>query len=110
MIEVECRIFIKKDKQIYLDQTKINLLLHIQQNGSLRSAAKTMGISYQHAWNLINDMNTIAAEPLIIKQRGGTSGGGATLTSSGLRVLNEYHQIEKQVNSFVKQINAEINM
>jgi molybdate transport system regulatory protein len=110
MLEVECHILIKNNNQVFIDQTRIDLLLHIQQTGSLRAASKKLGISYQHAWNMINEMNTLADTPLVITQRGGASGGGASLTPSALRVIEEYQQINKQIKFFTKQINAEINM
>jgi molybdate transport system regulatory protein len=42
----------------------------------LSGAAKKLKISYQHAWNLIDEMNHVAPEPLVTLQRGGTNGGG----------------------------------
>ena len=110
MIEVESHISIKKNGSCFLDQYKTALLQEIMQSGSLRGAAKKLKISYQHAWTMIDEMNRIAPEPLVIKQRGGANGGGAEISGYGTRILNEFKQIEAQVKKLVSQINVEINL
>lgn len=110
MIEVECHISIKKDGICFLDHVKTELLKMIKNTGSLNSAAKLLKISYQHAWNMINEMNNSAPEPLVIKKRGGANGGGAAVTTYGERILKEYDLILKQINKTVKQVNVEINL
>lgn len=110
MIEVECFISIKKDGICFLDSVKTSLLNEIKRSGSLRGAAKQMKISYQHAWTMINEMNSSAPEPLVIKQRGGKHGGSAETTAYGKKIINEYQMIQNEVNKIVNQINVEINL
>jgi len=109
MIEIECHISIKKDGICFLGASKRELLTEIIKNGSLSGAAKKMKISYQHAWNMIDEMNRIAPEPLVIKQRGGVNGGGANISLYGEKLLKEYQQIEDKVKYLVHQMNVEIN-
>ena len=108
MVELQCHIHIKKNGTVFLDSPKTSLLRAIDYHGSLSSAAKHLKISYQHAWNMIHEMNHIAPEPLVIKQRGGTNGGGAQLSPYGQRVLKEYSFIEAHVQSLVEKLNVEI--
>jgi molybdate transport system regulatory protein len=82
----------------------------IDSHGSLRSAASHLKISYQHAWNMIDEMNRIAREPLVNAQRGGKNGGGARLSTYGQSVLKEYRFISSHINSLVEKINVEINL
>lgn len=110
MIEVECHISIKKDGVCFMNLVKTELLKAIRNTGSLNSAAKLRRISYQHAWVMINEMNQLAPEPMVIKQRGGNHGGGAAITPFGERILNEYDLILKQINKTVDQVNVEINL
>jgi molybdate transport system regulatory protein len=110
MIEVECHISIKKNGQCFLGAAKTELLKEIILHGSLSGAAKKLKISYQHAWNMIDEMNRIAPEPLVIMQRGGANGGGAEISVYGENILREYRQIETQVKKMVSQINVEINL
>jgi molybdate transport system regulatory protein len=110
MIEVNSSISIKRNGISFLDTMKTKLLYEIVQSGSLRGAAKALNISYQHAWTLINEMNRIAPEPMVAKQRGGTNGGGAAITNYGIKILKEYKLIEEQVQKIINQINVEINL
>ncbi len=110
MIEVEAQIAIKRNGIAFLNPTKIKLLNEIVRSGSLRAAAKSLKVSYQHAWTMINEMNLSAPQPLVLKQRGGTNGGGAVLSEYGNRIMKEYQLINETVNKMVGQINVEINL
>jgi len=110
MIEVEAQISIKRDGITFLNPVKIALLKEIVQSGSLSAAAKKLTISYQHAWTMIDEMNRTAPEPLVIKQRGGTNGGGAEISEYGKRIMKDYQQINETVKKIVGQINVEINL
>jgi molybdate transport system regulatory protein len=110
MIEVECQVSIRKGGVSFLNPVKTELLYGIMESGSLSRAAKKLNISYQHAWTMIDEMNRIAPEPLVIKQRGGANGGGAQVSDYGEKILNEYKQIEAHIKKVVKQINVEINL
>jgi molybdate transport system regulatory protein len=110
MIEVECHISIKKNGNCFLGSTKTELLKEIILSGTLSGAAKKLKISYQHAWNMIDEMNRMAPEPLVNLQRGGANGGGSQISVYGERILREYSQIEAQVKKLVSQINVEINL
>jgi molybdate transport system regulatory protein len=110
MLEIDCHISVKKDGLNYLSTTKIKLLNEIKQNGSLNSAAKRLKLSYQNIWNMVDEMNKVAPEPLVNKQRGGANGGGAEITKYGEQILHEYNIIVAQFQNLVNQINVEINL
>jgi len=110
MIEVDCHISIKKDGVCFLGPIKIELLQEIKKCGSLSQAAKNLKFSYQYAWTMLDEMNKSAPEPLVIKQRGGSNGGGAELSSYGAKILTDYFLIKDQINKLVSQINVEINL
>ena len=110
MIEVSCQISIKQNGVSFLDPAKTELLREISRQGSLSAAARVVNISYQHAWSLIEEMNRVAPEALVIKQRGVAHGGGAVISGYGERILKEYKLIEGQMSKFVSQINVEINL
>ncbi|MFC3614504.1 winged helix-turn-helix domain-containing protein [Lutimaribacter marinistellae] len=73
---------------------KAELLERIGQTGSIAAAGRDMGMSYRRAWQLVETMNAMFSEPLVLRVRGGASGGGASLTETGRRVLDEYRGIE----------------
>jgi molybdate transport system regulatory protein len=109
-IQAEYQLFINRKGQCLLGPGKTELLSEIKRTGSLRAASKKLKISYQHAWTVIDTINQASYEPVVLKQRGGTGGGGAMLTSYGEHLLSDYQAINKEVQKFFKKLNMELNL
>jgi molybdate transport system regulatory protein len=73
---------------------KAELLEYIAATGSIRTAAQEAGMSYPRAWGLVREMNALFTGPLVLRTRGGGSGGGAELTPLGAQVLQLYQRME----------------
>jgi molybdate transport system regulatory protein len=80
----------------YFGPGKIELLEAIQEQGSISAAARSMGMAYRHAWELVDAMNQAFQEPVVAAERGGSAGGGATLTPWGTSLLQRFHKIEER--------------
>ena len=66
-------------------------LLHaIEKNGSLRSAAISMGLAYTKALRIIKNAEAALGFLLTTRCVGGKSGGGSTLTPQGKEWLTKY--------------------
>ncbi len=90
------RLWVERDGKTLLSWGRVVLLERIAEHGSVLAAAKSMGISYSHAWNLVEEMNCLAPHPLVEKQTGGVKGGGARLTPAGERaVLFFWHEVKE---------------
>ena len=74
---------------------KIQLLESIANTGSLSAAAKGMEMSYMRAWKLVQELNRDPARPMIEISRGGRSGGSASLTSLGNKILRLYEAMDR---------------
>lgn len=74
---------------------KAELLRHIAATGSIRTAARELGMSYNRAWLLVTAMNALFREPVVTSTRGGGTGGGALLTPLGEQVLGLYTKMEE---------------
>ena len=73
---------------------KADLLQFIDEAGSISAAGRRMSMSYRRAWALVDEMNTTFTEPLVDSARGGSGGGGASLTEKGRAVLAHYRALE----------------
>lgn len=82
--------------QMILGSGKIMLLQSVKQSGSIAEAARSMNISYNHAWSLIRLMNASFKSPLVEATRGGPGKGGAQITSTGEKVLSLYQQMTEE--------------
>ncbi|MGO1460836.1 MAG: winged helix-turn-helix domain-containing protein [Marinobacter sp.] len=91
------RLRLKTGDTIALGPGKAQLLELIQQHHSISAAARALKMSYRRAWLLVDTMNNCFEQPLVLTATGGTQGGGAELSSVGLKVLSLYRQYEKAV-------------
>ncbi|MCI5038580.1 MAG: winged helix-turn-helix domain-containing protein [Donghicola eburneus] len=78
---------------------KAELLERIDRTGSISAAGREMGMSYKRAWLLVGTMNTMFREPVVHSARGGSNGGGATLTPLGAEVLRLYRAVEASASA-----------
>ena len=88
------RIWLESTGGTFLGYGRVVLLERIKEHGSISEAARSMEMSYKHAWDLLDSMNRQAGCKLVETVRGGKSGGGATLTPTGekaIAIFRHYH-------------------
>jgi molybdate transport system regulatory protein len=85
---------IKFGDRAHLGPGKVRLMELIAEHGSISAAGKAMGMSYRRAWLIVDGLNGLFAAPLVVKQTGGSGGGGASLTAFGQEIVKRYRAIE----------------
>jgi molybdate transport system regulatory protein len=95
------RVWLEKDGETYLGFGRMVLLERIREFGSISAAAKSMKMSYKHAWDLVDSMNRHGREPLVSTSKGGKGGGGASLTETGELALREYVALLDRFDTFL---------
>jgi len=75
---------------------KAQLLLLIEEHGSIRAAGAAMGMSYRRAWLLADEINRMFKEPSIFTRQGGRSGGGAGLTPFGESLIGACRRMDAE--------------
>jgi molybdate transport system regulatory protein len=80
---------------------KIRLLELIEETGSISAAGRAMDMSYRRAWLLLDELNRLFREPVATTAHGGRSGGGASLTPFGKRLVRGYRQMETDAHKAV---------
>jgi len=80
---------------------KAELIVRIGETGSISAAARSMGMSYRRAWQLVEALNRAFREPVITTAIGGTRGGGATVTVFGKRLVVLFHAMEDKASSAI---------
>lgn len=73
---------------------RIAVLEKIGEHGSISAAARDLGITYKHAWNLVDELNSIFGSQLVEGSAGGHQGGGSRLTDMGRIVAVRLRSIE----------------
>jgi molybdate transport system regulatory protein len=93
--EIELQVSLRR--AVAFGPGKARLLAAIDATGSIAAAARETGMSYRRAWGLVIELNGLFAAPLVTGQTGGPSGGGASLTENGRRVLGLYEGILRAI-------------
>ena len=97
------RIWIENNGETFLGFGRIVLLEKIREHGSISKAARSMKMSYKHAWDLVDSMNRQAGKPLVATSKGGKGGGGAQLTEAGERAIRDFTNLYERLIAFLEQ-------
>jgi molybdate transport system regulatory protein len=96
------RLWVETADDRFMGIGRLELLLQIQEQGSISKAAQQMGMSYKRAWDLVNSMNAQAARPLVLTQTGGKRGGGTEITPEGQRMIEEFKALQERFQAFMQ--------
>ena len=97
------RIWIDGPEGTYISYARIVLLERIRDHGSISAAARSMEISYRHAWKLVDSMNSQSQQPFVVMRTGGKGGGGAVLTDAGEEAIETFRSVYKDFVDFLSQ-------
>jgi molybdate transport system regulatory protein len=95
------RIWIDGTDGTFLGYGRVVLLERIQEYGSITRAAKSMEMSYRHAWDLVDSMNKQAKRPFVELATGGKGGGGARVTEEGKRAIRLFRKFSGDFQRFI---------
>ena len=100
--KVKARVWLEKDGKTFLASGRVTLLERIGTDGSVTKAAKSLGMSYRHAWLLLDAMNRLSVRPLVETKVGGAGGGGARLTKEGEKAVRSFHSIREKIQAMME--------
>lgn len=89
-IRLKGEISLELDNGFTISHRIMELLMVVEKTGSLNRAAKQLGVSYSHSWNILHRLNCQLQQPIVVTQRGGKGGGIAHLTTAGKSLLDKY--------------------
>ena len=74
--QLRVRCWIDIDGERFFGPGRAELLQLIQETGSISKAAKSMGMSYKKAWEMVEGLNANGRKPYVIAHKGGRKGWG----------------------------------
>lgn len=80
------------------------LLRSLDRRGSLRAAAAESGVSYRHAWGLLQRWHRQLGQPLVHLQRG----RGSRLSAHGQTLLRQHTRLEREISPKLDSLASEI--
>ncbi|MDD2502049.1 MAG: TOBE domain-containing protein [Geobacter sp.] len=107
-VELDGSLWFNRAESKFLGGDRITLLEKIDELGSITRAAKAVGISYKTAWETVNQINNLAAAPLVDRATGGKGGGGASLTAAGREVLEQFRVVQDEHRKFLRNLDQRL--
>ena len=105
---VSGRVWVERDGTTFLSWGRIVLLERILEHGSISGAARSMDMSYNHAWKLVDEMNRLSPRTLVEKCAGGAGGGGARLTPEGKAAVSGFWELVDEYGDWLSARDARL--
>ena len=102
-MEPRVNLWIELDNQVVLSRWRVELLLAVDETGSISGAAERLGVPYRRAWEKIHEMEQRLGVALLDTQTGGPGGGGARLTPNAQDYVARFQQFSEGIDLFVRQ-------
>ena len=99
MYDLKLKLWLVDDGKFLISDGRATLLRKIKDHGSMSRAARDMGMSYRHAWDVLQRLSENAGGDIVASERGGREGGATHLTELGETILREYENKAKSVTS-----------
>ena len=94
---------------IPLYDSRMSMLLHlVEDTHSVQEACSLMQISYSTAWKMLNHVEEALGFPLILRNRGGSSGNGTVLTDKGRQLMDAYDRFSERLNQQAQQLYSQM--
>jgi molybdate transport repressor ModE-like protein len=93
------KVWIETDDGYVFGPGVYSLLKKLEETGTLKEAASSLGMSYRYAWGLIRKAEEKLGAPLVHAHKGGKHGGGGIeLTGLGRHFIVEFTELRDQVS------------
>ncbi len=93
------KLWLETDEGYVFGPGVYSLLKKIEEKGTLKEAALSIGMSYRYSWGLIKTAEEKLGEPLIKTSKGGRLGGGSTeITKIGGRFIEDFERLRKTID------------
>ena len=93
------------EAEVSLDTTSLlSLLAAIQDSGAIAQAARSLGLSYRHAWGQIKQAETMIGHPLVLAGRG----RGSTLTPLAEKLIWADLRISARLSPLLESLASEL--
>ncbi|AEG59037.1 winged helix-turn-helix domain-containing protein [Desulforamulus ruminis] len=103
LFEPGCKVWLERGGTNFGDGLYY-LLTYVQEYGSISRSAREMGMSYRAAWGKIKRAEKNWGIQLVATQVGGDTGGGASLTEVGQKLVVSFGNFRTEMERAVKRI------
>ncbi len=102
-MELKVKLYLEEDGDKFMGIGVLWLLRKIEENKSLRAAAKELDISYSKAFNMIRNLEKGLNKQILIRQKGGQNRSGAFLTDYAKSFIESYEIFQKRCKDLLQE-------
>ncbi len=103
------KVWLEKNGLPVIGPGGIEILKVVDQEGSLKGAAKSLGMSYNFVWNYIRRLEALLGMKVIKTWRGGARHGGASLTEKARTFVELYDSLLGEMERLAKVYEERFN-
>ncbi len=107
--QVRSKIWLEVNGEPVFGQGREELFRRIQQTGSIHAAALAMDMPYRKAWTYIDSMEKRIGLPLVKRNKGGSVGGGSSLTPEAMDLMGKFDLLRKGFDDIVNRKFIKLN-
>lgn len=96
-------LWLEGDGRRFFGPGPVELLELIRETGSINQAAKKMQMSYKKAWELVNNLNSMSAQPMVITATGGEKGGGSSISEEAIQMMDYHRHLRERFKKFLEE-------
>ncbi len=85
----------------------MDILTRVTATGSLKKAAREMGMSYSQAWKLVRTLEKRLGFKLLERKIGGRAGGGSEVTVQAELLMKRFAFFREEADKILSQLFAE---
>lgn len=108
---IHTKIWIEDDQgQTVFGAGQLKILETIDNEGSISAAAKKMKMGYRSMWGKLKKMEQRLGKQVLIRKKGGISGGASVLTSEAKILVEKFRRLQQKINLDAKNALDEIDL
>jgi molybdate transport system regulatory protein len=105
------KVWLNWDGLFLMGPNYLRFLAAVDETGTIREGGKAVGWSYRTCLNRLRRMEQALGRPVLLTRRGGTTGGGARLTTEARRFVRIFDRWQEDVarssrRAFVRALRA----
>src|ERR1700680_2151356 len=105
---IEALVTLRSEDVPAMGRDRIRLLEAVAREGSITAGAKAIGLTYKAAWDALDAMTNLFGRPLRVTRAGGRAAGGASLTPTGIRVIEAFGRLEAEIARVLRALEPEL--
>src|SRR6185437_9657756 len=105
---IEALLTLRSEDVPAVGRERIRLLEAVAREGSITAGARAVGLTYKAAWDALDAMANLFGRPLLATRAGGRAGGGASLTPTGVRVIEAFHRLEAEMARVLRALEPDL--